>query len=364
MSNDLLPLPDILAESPKETGYDGEATGPAANGSGHRLLADYPNFDPRPQAVGTIGSLDAPACDGLPEHGLPDQAPNPSADGLTAVAVTVRQVESILQINSSSAAPDVHFAVERIQDLAMALRMREVDAALCDALDAAIREIGDAIVDNDAAVTRAQSAVALVRELARRIDNMSAPDPQSAGRIYDGETGDHVASGSNDAAPRPPAAYAVHGFVSDDDHARSLLQPAFVHPALPETRTSVETKKESAEPAKPIALSIPSPLGENIEIESEQANSRDAEAAASAAVGADIPGIAVPYNGHVMPTPSYNGHAMPAPSYNSQATPPVVTLPPPAEKNVAATANAAVSPNDPLAALYVLSEEELIALFS
>ena len=50
----------------------------------------------------------------------------------------------------------------------MALRQREVEVTLRDTLEAALRAVGDAIVRNDAAAARAQSAVALLRDLARR----------------------------------------------------------------------------------------------------------------------------------------------------------------------------------------------------
>ena len=53
--------------------------------------------------------------------------------------MTIRQIESVLKANGTLA-PEVHFAVERVHDVAMALRMREVDAALCDTLEASIRE--------------------------------------------------------------------------------------------------------------------------------------------------------------------------------------------------------------------------------
>jgi hypothetical protein len=54
-----------------------------------------------------------------------------------------------------------------------------------------------------------------------------------------------------------------------------------------------------------------------------------------------------------------------AASHVAQATPAVEpSSPPRAEMNAAAPANSRVSPNDPLAALHGLSEEELIALFT
>jgi hypothetical protein len=68
---------------------------------------------------------------------------------------------------------DVHFAVERIHDVAMALRMRDVDTALCETLEASVREVGDAVVRHEAAATGALSAAALLRDIMGRIEDLA-----------------------------------------------------------------------------------------------------------------------------------------------------------------------------------------------
>ena len=92
---------------------------------------------------------------------------------LADLVAAIEEIEAVLQ-PSGAAAPEVHFAVEHIKDIAMALRQREVEATLCDTLEAALRAVGDAIVRNDAAAARAQSAVALLRDLARRGSDLIA----------------------------------------------------------------------------------------------------------------------------------------------------------------------------------------------
>lgn len=57
-------------------------------------------------------------------------------------------------------------AAERIQDVAFALRERGADAALCQALDAAVREFSNACALNNAAMERARKAANLLREFA------------------------------------------------------------------------------------------------------------------------------------------------------------------------------------------------------
>jgi hypothetical protein len=340
MSNDLLPLPDILAEPPKATGHAGTATDVVALERNGHFLTEHPSRNSHsdtPGFIRTIGHLEA-----VTPNDSPTQVRTPLADGLADVAVTVRQIESILQANGTLAL-EVHFAVERIHDVAMALRMREVDAALCDTLEASIREVGDAIVRNDAAAARSLSAVALLCDLSRRIDQMiprapvAAPEPESAERPAGVATSDDDIPGSNGVSA-PPMACAVGVVVSDDDdHARSLLQPAFVRPALPEMQASAETREDAAELAKPVALWVPSPVAESKEV--PQPNNQEAETArepiAIETVGSEF-----------------------AESRTAQASPPSV------EMNAAAPANSCVAPNDPLAPLYSLSEEELIALFS
>ena len=174
MSNDLLPLPDILAEPPKESGRAAVAAEAAPDAAivaverNGRFLTEYPSRS-HPDMNGLPGTINL--FDAVTSSDSPIEVPTPLADGLADAAVTVRQIESILQANGTLTL-EVHFAVERIHDVAMALRMREVDAALCDTLEASIREVGDAIVRNDAAAARALSAAALLCDLSRRIDQM------------------------------------------------------------------------------------------------------------------------------------------------------------------------------------------------
>ena len=55
----------------------------------------------------------------------------------------------------------------------MALRMRDVESALCDMLEASVREVGDAVVRHEAAATGALSAAALLHDIMRRIEDLA-----------------------------------------------------------------------------------------------------------------------------------------------------------------------------------------------
>jgi hypothetical protein len=253
MSNDLLPSPDILADPPEATGAARGGREGMTNGIGGSALTHYPAGGPQSQTNGAGHAFSH--ADASMSHDPP--VPKAAADSLAEVMATVRQVGSMLQANGALAA-DVHFAVERIHDVAMALRMREVDAALCDTLEASIREVGDAIVGTDAAAARALSAAALLSELARRVDQIIPRSPAPPAAIEPAAPAPLVAAGAtavssagavNDAS-LPPLAHAVDDVASDADDARLPLQAAFLDQSFPESprhhemQTMVEPKED------------------------------------------------------------------------------------------------------------------------
>jgi hypothetical protein len=403
MSNELLPLLDILAEPPKNADHE-ETFVAAVNGSGDGSLPHAPSHDPsrdqspdpnldlspdsHPQTNGAATAAnhrDAPA----------DDAPAPAstglANGLARVAATIRQIEAVLKANGALAL-EVHFANERIQDVAMALRMREVDTALCDTLEASIREVGDAIVRNDAAAARTQGAAALLCDLGKRIDQLLPPGsvvaakpgkadraakPDKADGAAEPDKADRAAKPANvavsvavngDHATKPngaaagPMADAIDVVVPDDDYAQPLPQPAFVHAALPDMQLSAEATQQPARPVQPVMLSMPSPVGEeedapppDDEPVHQEAQEQEAQAAAEQ-IAVEPPAAAASHDADAV-APAMTTSATLAAETNGAA-------PSAAESNGAAAANSRALANDPLAAIYGLSEEELIALFS
>jgi hypothetical protein len=357
MSNDLLPMLDILAAPPQDAGRE-DSAGAAANTSGGSLLMTHDvGLGSPPQingAAATVHDRDA-----VMDHASPAPLPTALADGLSGVAMTIRQIEAVLKANGALA-PDVHFAIERIQDVAMALRMREVDAALCDTLEASIREVGDAIVRNDAAAARTLGAAALLRDLGKRIEQMMpsvrivAAESDKADETDEADqtdimarSGDH-ATKPNGAAVRQVAADAGIA-MPDGDHGPSVPQPAFVHPALPEMLLSAGAGQEPARSAQPVVLSMPSPVDE-------------AEDAAANNPPVDDPGNKQEAETANEPIP-VETTAVAAPHDELAAAPATTSAPSSAESNPAPPSWQA-SASDPLAALHGLSDEELIALFS
>jgi hypothetical protein len=65
---------------------------------------------------------------------------------------------------------DIGSAAERISDISFSLRERSVDAALCDALDAAAREISEACASRAAEDDHARGVAESLRDLAGRMD--------------------------------------------------------------------------------------------------------------------------------------------------------------------------------------------------
>src|SRR5262245_22829868 len=171
MSSDPLPLPEIWSDPPKGDTYESTRTELAAKGRSGLVLIEYASgfaqSDPQPVA----GPPERAAQPAASER-VPSLAPAALAKGLADLAAIVTQAEALLRAQGTLKG-DVHFAVERIHDVAMALRMRNVESALCDTLDASVREVGDAVVRHDAAATGALSAAGLLRDVMCRIEDLA-----------------------------------------------------------------------------------------------------------------------------------------------------------------------------------------------
>jgi hypothetical protein len=180
MSSDPLPLPEIWSDLPKGDAYESTRTALVANGRSGLVLIEYASgfaqSDPQPVVRPREPAEQAAANERGPSERVPGErvaslAPAALAKGLADLAAIVTQAEALLRAQGVLKG-DVHFAVERIHDVAMALRMRDVDSALCDALDASVREVGDAVVRHEAAATGALSAAAWLRDIMRRIEDL------------------------------------------------------------------------------------------------------------------------------------------------------------------------------------------------
>ncbi len=219
MSSDPLPVPESSATPREDADYEAVHAVLTATARGRKFLTKYVARRGRSdthELADTVAAFEAAT-----REGLASPASHAFVHGLAELVATIEQIGAELASDRSLAA-DVHFAVERIQDIAMALRQRDVEAALCDGLDAAIREVGDAIVRSDAAATRADNAAGRLRELARWIVDMTARG--ATGRAADAE-----AAPLNNAGP------------------------------LPQTQAPSRSPEDSADPFTP-SLPVPSPV--------------------------------------------------------------------------------------------------------
>src|SRR6516225_9772014 len=132
MSSDPLTLPEIWSDLPEGDAYESTCTEFAANGRSGLVLIEYASgfaqSDPQP-AVRPPERAEQPAAN----ERMPSLAPAALAKGLADLTATVTHAEALLRAQGT-----LKGAVERIHDVAMALRMRDVDSALCDTLDASV----------------------------------------------------------------------------------------------------------------------------------------------------------------------------------------------------------------------------------
>jgi hypothetical protein len=139
----------------------------------------------------------------------PDQKTAGLAGDLRDLGAAMRRVAGETAANRSPAA-DARAAVERIQDIAFALRECAVDAALCDALEAAAREVAEAVARGEAAGRRLQAGFKLLGILTDRVEAMIASAAAPGGSVLritaaeDAPIAAHPPAAEVDAA-RPPA---------------------------------------------------------------------------------------------------------------------------------------------------------------
>ena len=196
MSSEPLPLPEIWSDPPKGE-VETARTELFANSRSSLVLIEYASGyaqQPDLQAfIRPVAQTRQPAA----RERLPSLAPAALLKGLADLGSIVTQAEALLRAQGTLKS-DAHFAVEHIHDVAMALRMRDVEAVLCDTLDASVREVGDALVRHEAAATGAFSAAALLRDVVRRLEDLTVvaarigatdADVQSRPPISDTDTG-------------------------------------------------------------------------------------------------------------------------------------------------------------------------------
>jgi hypothetical protein len=197
----------ISAEASQDAEYEAIHAEIVATERGRWFLSEHVK---RNRAANTDRLVDSLArAEAALRGGAVAAMPNPFADDLAQLAAAIGQVEAVIAAGGATAAGGLA-ASGRIQDIGFALREREIDTVLCEALESALFELGEAFAQHDAAAERAQSAAALLRGLQASISAMIAlAAPSSAAepaRVP--ELASEVQAGSvtpEAAAPASPA---------------------------------------------------------------------------------------------------------------------------------------------------------------
>jgi hypothetical protein len=199
MSKDTLAFADFLTGLPRDAGYDSVYAAVMASEAGRWFLGEYASRNRHADTqtlVGALACVEAairgeatPQTAMSPRVGALSQAPaqpegaalsQSAAQSATVAPASCRDlIEIEAAINRVEAlvagwtnGPDSHRAVDRIHDIAFALREREFESALCDALDYAAREISAELNSADTAAQRAGAARELLHDLAGRVKDM------------------------------------------------------------------------------------------------------------------------------------------------------------------------------------------------
>ena len=171
MPNDPSTLLDLLAGLPDPADYDAICVAVMASERGRRFLTEYARRNRHADTqvlVGAIARVEA-ALRGEPSpHGSETQAGE-----FTDVAAAIDGIAAEIATNKAPP-PDTFAALERIQDIAFVLHERPVEQTLCDALDAALRDVSDALVQSDRALERTHQAAEQLQALANRVRAMIA----------------------------------------------------------------------------------------------------------------------------------------------------------------------------------------------
>lgn len=249
MANDPLPLPDIAAEPPTDNaqgGHDlhGAHEAPAAYDAeyeaifaeiaaterGRWFLSEHIKRNRAADTDRLVGSL--ARAEAAMRGDATEKSPGAQADDLAKLAAAIGQVEAMMTAGAPSAADGLAVS-ERIEDVAFALREREIDPALCDALESALFELGDAFARHDAAAERTQSAAALLRSVEVNINALIALVAQSAQAELasaDAEPRESVAEAPDERSAMEPV---LADIVSSEPAGTEAFEPAPAEKGLP-----------------------------------------------------------------------------------------------------------------------------------
>jgi len=368
MSNHPLTLSGLDAALPQEAEYDAVYAAVTATERGRWFLTEFANRN---------------------RHADTDSL-------IAAIARIEAAVRSDAPAKESTRRPDVSAAAERLADIAFALRERGAEATLCDALDAALREICDACEtgvenhDADNGVAR-PTEPAVVAAIQTAPGAARQPEGGADGGNEDSISGhfDFELQDSEKFAEAATALAASLGALTDEAEAPRKPQIPPSRAVIPQHDYGPPTEPQAPEAADRAPRWFIEAPGFVFQPPKQQTNGHDVETSGrSGQVPALLPEpqpppdldedpadlfestpqlVAIPV--HSSPTPST---VIPAQDLSvvvvsaPAATVQTAEIPPPQPQFAAAATVRHVPrpvPANPLGALRALTEEELIALF-
>lgn len=217
MSKDPLVPSALTAGAAHDVDYDAVYAAVTATERGRWFLTEYASRNRHADThviVAAIGRVEAAVR-------TEASSPGDAAPELAGIAAVIEEIRTAIA-DQAAPAVDIGTAVERIRDVASALRERAIDVPLCDALDGAVRRLAAL---GAARTQPARPVAVLLRELADRVDALlrqprgqgrSAPPADAAAAGPDGTPlADQIAS--PDSGPLPPPAGE-----SDDNRAAEI----------------------------------------------------------------------------------------------------------------------------------------------
>ncbi len=173
------------------------------------------------------------------------EAPQPASEQsseLSGIATAIERVEALLAAGPYTEGSE---AIERIADIAFVLHERDVEASLCDALDAAVRELANANAAERTNVNRVRQAAEMLRELSQRVTDMitllQMPPPPVTNDVAGDETAASERPEENELAREvasdgeiPREGLFTADLLADEEFARAVAELAASLPALVE----------------------------------------------------------------------------------------------------------------------------------
>jgi hypothetical protein len=203
MSNDPLALSGITAGLPQEAEYDAVYAAVTATERGRWFLTQYASRNRSADTevlVAAIARVEAAVRgDAVPQSGAV------SGPDLAEIAAEIERIGAAIGAGQTHA-PDIAAAAERILDITFELREHAVKTTLCDALDAAVREISDACSAGKANGNGAHDAAQMLRDLGHRVDSLITLSREGVNAKPDA---DEISDQNVDSAATPVEAVSV-----------------------------------------------------------------------------------------------------------------------------------------------------------